>query len=87
MGKINGHDLSNYYINKNGDIINKKELAKLKTKIKEITSLYYIKYINNVATCLYTIIECYKGNIKLTDQEFNNYLHCLTKYNNIGPEM
>ena len=59
----------------------------MKTKIKENTSLYYTKYINDVATCLYTIIECYKGNIKLTDQEFNNYLHCLTKYNNIGPEM
>ena len=65
----------------------KKEFAKLKTKIKEDTKLYYTKYINDVSSCLCTIIECYKGNIKLSNQEFNNYLHCLTKYNNIGPEM
>lgn len=65
----------------------KKELAKLKTKIKENTKLYYTKYTDDVASCLYTIIECYKGNIKLTNQEFNDYLHCLTRYNNIGPEM
>ena len=65
----------------------KKELAKLKTKIKENTTLYYTKYIDDVVSCLYTIIECYKGNIKLSNQEFNDYLHCLTKYNNIGPEM
>ena len=65
----------------------KKELTKLKTKIKEDTTLYYTKYIDDIAFCLYTIIECYKGNIKLSNQEFNDYLHCLTKYNNIGPEM
>ena len=65
----------------------KKELAKLKTKIKENTLLYYTKYIDDIASCLYTIIKCYKGNIKLSNQEFNDYLHCLTKYNNIGPEM
>lgn len=65
----------------------KKEYNKLKTKIKEKTKVYYQKYTNEISVCLYTLIECCKGNIKLLDQEYNDYLHCLTKYNHIGPEM
>jgi hypothetical protein len=65
----------------------KKEFERLDKKIKENTKRYYVKYNLDIAPCLYTIIECYKKKIKLSDQEFNDKLHCLVQYNNIGPEM
>ena len=58
-----------------------------KTKKSKNIEIYYDKYINNISKFMINLIYCYKGKLILTDEEFNNNLFSIIKYNNIGPDM
>lgn len=70
-------------INKFVDI----ELKNLNRGKKENLKKYYDKYIVYISQCIIKLIDCYKGKLMLSDEEFNYNLLCSSKYNNIGPDM
>lgn len=74
----------------NDNIINKfieMEQKNLNKKNYENIEKYYDKYIKNISKSIINLIDCYKGKLILSDEEFNNNLVSTTKFNNIGPEM
>jgi hypothetical protein len=70
--------IHNFYQNEN---------KMLKKQKQNNSKLFYKNYKDKIANCLHDVISCYQKKKQLSDQVFNDKLHCLVEYNAIGPDM